>query len=135
MKYLILLFLILTSLFANNSKEILLLHSYNSGLKWSDGITQGIKEVFEKYPQFELTIEYMDSKKIDTKEYLETLTNLYEKKFSNRKYDAIITADNYAYKFALQNHKKLFNNSNIVFCGVENFVKNSIPKNSTSYIV
>ena len=25
------------------------------------------------------------------------------KKFSNRKYDVIITADNYAYEFALQN--------------------------------
>lgn len=134
MRYLILFFLILTTLFANNSKEILLLHSYNSGLKWSDGITSGVKEVFDKYPNYELTIEYMDSKKIDTKEYLETLTSLYEKKFSNRKYDVIITADNYAYEFALQNHKKLFNSSNIVFCGVENFVKSSIPKDLEKYI-
>ena len=46
----------------------------------------------------------------------------------------IITADNYAYEFALQNHKKLFNNSNIVFCGVENFVKSSIPKDLEKYI-
>ncbi len=134
MRYLILFFLILTTLFANNSKEILLLHSYNSGLKWSDGITSGVKEVFDKYPNYELTIEYMDSKKIDTKEYLQTLTSLYEKKFSNRKYDVIITADNYAYEFALQNHKKLFNSSNIVFCGVENFVKSSIPKDLEKYI-
>ena len=134
MRYLILFFLILTTLFANNSKEILLLHSYNSGLKWSDGITLGVKEVFDKYPNYELTIEYMDSKKIDTKEYLQTLTSLYEKKFSNRKYDVIITADNYAYEFALQNHKKLFNSSNIVFCGVENFVKSSIPKDLEKYI-
>lgn len=134
MRYLILFFLILTTLFANNSKEILLLHSYNSGLKWSDGITSGVKEVFDKYPNYELTIEYMDSKKIDTKDYLQTLTSLYEKKFSNRKYDVIITADNYAYEFALQNHKKLFNSSNIVFCGVENFVKSSIPKDLEKYI-
>lgn len=134
MRYLILFFLILTTLFANNSKEILLLHSYNSGLKWSDGITLGVKEVFDKYPDYELSIEYMDSKKIDTKEYLENLTSLYEKKFSNRKYDVIITADNYAYEFAIQNHKKLFNNSNIVFCGVENFVKSSILKDLEKYI-
>lgn len=134
MRYLILFFLILTTLFANNSKEILLLHSYNSGLKWSDGITLGVKEVFDKYPDYELSIEYMDSKKIDTKEYLESLTSLYEKKFSSRKYDVIITADNYAYEFAMQNHKKLFNNSNIVFCGVENFVKSSIPKDLEKYI-
>lgn len=134
MKYLILFFLTISTLFANSSKEILLLHSYNSGLKWSDGITQGIKEVLKKYPDYELSIEYMDSKRIDTKEYLETLTNLYEKKFSNRKYDVIITADNYAYEFALKNHKKIFNSSNIVFCGVENFDKASIPKELEKYV-
>ena len=39
MKYITLLFLIITALFGSNSKEILVLHSYNDGLKWSDGIT------------------------------------------------------------------------------------------------
>ena len=87
----------ISTLFANNSKEILLLHSYNSGLKWTDGITQGVKEVLEKYPEYELSIEYMDSKKIDDKDYFDSLMNLYEKKFSNRKYDVIISADNYAF--------------------------------------
>jgi signal transduction histidine kinase/ABC-type uncharacterized transport system substrate-binding protein len=128
MKYLILLFLLISSIFANNSKEVLLLHSYNSGLKWSDGITQGIKDIFEKYPQYELTIEYMDSKKIDSQEYFDSLLSLYEKKFLNRKYEVIIAADNYAYEFVIKNHKKLFSNSSIVFCGVENFDKNFIPK-------
>lgn len=128
MKYLIILFLLISSTFANNSKEVLLLHSYNSGLKWSDGITQGIKEIFDKYPQYDLSIEYMDSKKIDSPEYFDNLMSLYEKKFSNRKYEVIITADNYAYEFVLKNYKKLFYNSAVVFCGVENFDKNSIPK-------
>jgi signal transduction histidine kinase/ABC-type uncharacterized transport system substrate-binding protein len=128
MKSFILLFLLISSTFANNSKEILLLHSYNSGLKWSDGITQGIKEIFDKYPQYDLSIEYMDSKKIDSPEYFDNLMSLYEKKFSNRKYEVIITADNYAYEFVLKNYKKLFYNSAVVFCGVENFDKNSIPK-------
>ena len=125
MKYLILFLLAISTLFANSSKEILLLHSYNSGLKWTDGITQGVKEVLEKYPEYELSIEYMDSKKIDDKDYFDSLMNLYEKKFSNRKYDVIISADNYAYEFVLKNYKKLFNGSSIVFCGVENFNKNS----------
>lgn len=134
MKYLILFFLTIFSLFASNSKEILLLHSYNSGLKWSDGITQGIKDVLDKYPDYELTIEYMDSKKIDSQDYFDTLMSLYEKKFSNRKYDVIISADNYAYEFVLKNHKKLFNNSSVVFCGVENFNKNLITKDLSEYV-
>ena len=32
----------------------MLLHSYNNGLKWTDGITQGAKEVLDKYPEARL---------------------------------------------------------------------------------
>lgn len=46
------------------------------GLKWTDNITLGVKEVLEKYPEYELTVEYMDSKKINTKEYFDSLLNL-----------------------------------------------------------
>ncbi|QKE29866.1 two-component system sensor histidine kinase [Arcobacter acticola] len=134
MKFLILFFLTITTIFANSSKEILLLHSYNNGLKWTDGITQGIKEILDKYPEFELTIEYMDSKKIDSQEYFDILMNLYEKKFSNRKYSVVIAADNYAYEFVLKNHKKLFDESSVVFTGVENFDKDFIPLELKKYV-
>jgi hypothetical protein len=63
-------------------KEILLLHSYNKGLKWSDGISKGVSEVFSNYPEFEITTEYMDSKKIDSNHYFDALLNLYDKKFT-----------------------------------------------------
>ena len=134
MKFLILFFLTITTIFANSSKEILLLHSYNNGLKWTDGITQGVKEILDKYPQYELTIEYMDSKKIDSQEYFDILMKLYEKKFSNRKYLVVIAADNYAYEFVLENHKKLFDNSSVVFTGVENFDNNFIPLELKKYV-
>ncbi len=137
MKYLILfiLFLLTISAFASTtSKEILLLHSYNSGLKWTDGITQGVKDVLDKYPQYELDIEFMDSKKLDNQEYLESLMKFYDKKFSIKKYDTIIVADNFAYDFVLKNYRKLFDGSSIVFCGIENFSKNSIPKELSKYI-
>ena len=134
MKFLILFFLTITTIFANSSKEILLLHSYNNGLKWTDGITQGVKEILDKYPQYELTVEYMDSKKIDSQEYFDILMSLYEKKFSNRRYAVVIAADNYAYEFVLKNHNKLFDKSSIVFSGVENFDKNSIPLDLKKYV-
>ena len=134
MKFLLFFILSITTLFANNPKEILLLHSYNNGLKWTDGITQGAKEVLDKYPDYELTVEYMDSKKIDSQEYFDILMSLYEKKFSNRKYEVIIAADNYAYEFVLKNHKKLFDKSSVVFTGVENFDKNFIPLDLKKYV-
>ncbi len=134
MKYLILFLLTISAFASTTSKEILLLHSYNSGLKWTDGITQGAKDVLDKYPQYELDIEFMDSKKLDDQDYLESLMKFYDKKFSIKKYDAIIVADNFAYDFVLKNYRKLFDGSSIVFCGIENFSKNSIPKELSKYI-
>lgn len=128
MRLLIIFIIFALHLFAFEKNELLLLHSYNKGLKWSDGISKGIIEVFKNHPQYELTTEYMDSKKIDTKEYFETLLKLYELKFSKREYKAVLVADNYAYIFALKYHKKLFKNAPIIFCGVENFEQKSIPE-------
>ena len=134
MKLLLSFLLLLSYLYANSQKEILLLHSYNMGLKWTDNITFGVKEILEKHPDYELTVEYMDSKKINTKEYFDSLLNLYEKKFSNRKYEILIAADNYAFNFALNHHKKIFNNIPIVFTGVENFKEDMIPKDLRRYV-
>ncbi len=134
MKYVLLVILIFTSLFSSNTNEILLLHSYNKGLKWSDSISKGLEDVLKEHPDYELTTEYMDSKKIDSKEYFNLLLNLYKKKFSTRKYKVIIVADNYAFEFALKNHKTLFNKVPIVFCGVENLNKKDIPLNQQRYV-
>ncbi len=131
--FLIILFFI-SSLQALEQKSILLLHSYNSGLKWSDGITEGIEEGLKDNLLYELSIEYMDSKKIDNKEYFNTLKELYKKKFSTRKYDIIIAADNYAYNFVLENHEEIFNKTAVVFCGVENFKQKDIPSYLKPYV-
>tara|TARA_R110002033_G_scaffold9971_1_gene32569 strand:+ start:45738 stop:47909 length:2172 start_codon:yes stop_codon:yes gene_type:complete len=134
MKYILFLLLILSSLCANNKKEILLLHSYNNGLKWSDEITNGLQSVISRYPNYELTIEYMDTKKNHSKEYFEILSLLYTKKYADKKYDLIITADNYAFNFALTNNKKIFHDTPIIFCGLENYDKIKIPNNMKNSI-
>jgi len=123
MKTFIAILIFLSTLYAQTPKEILLLHSYNKGLKWTDGISDGVNSVFKNYPQYEITTEYMDSKKIDTPEYFSALFTLYKKKFSKREYEVIIVADNYAFEFALKHHKELFHKVPIIFCGVENFNK------------
>ena len=138
MKFIFFTLTLLSFLFANSQKEILLLHSYNNGIKWSDDITAGIKNTLLEYPNYELTIEYMDSKKINSPEYFNILYQLFRKKLSTRKYDVIITADNYAFSFALSNHKEIFNNSPIVFCGIENFESINVPdklKNSITGVI
>ncbi|WP_238098893.1 sensor histidine kinase [Sulfurospirillum diekertiae] len=83
-----------------------------------------------KHPQYELTTEYMDSKKIESENYFDELLDLYRKKFRNRQYNAIIVADNYAYDFVLKYHRELFPNTPVIFCGVENFN----PKELDTYL-
>ena len=68
MRRLLLLLFLFTSTVIAYDKEVLLLHSYNKGLKWSDGISEGVNEVFSNYPEFEVTTEYMDSKKLITQD-------------------------------------------------------------------
>ncbi len=126
MKKILIILILLSTLHASSTKEVLLLHSYNKGLKWTDGISDGVSSVFEKYPQYEITTEYMDSKKIDTPEYFSALFTLYKKKFFKRKYKVVIAADNYAFKFVLEHHDELFNNIPIIFCGIENFNKKDL---------
>jgi len=131
LKIIIILFIYSSFLFSN---EILLLHSYNKGLKWSDGISRGVQDVILKHPQYELTTEYMDSKKIESENYFTELLNLYKKKFSSRHYSAVIVADNYAYEFALKYHKELFPKTPIIFCGVENFNSKDINTDLKQYV-
>jgi hypothetical protein len=80
MKKVILLVLCLFQFALANNKEVLLLHSYNKGLRWSDGISRGISSVFDQHLGFEVTTEYMDSKKIASAEYFNSLLNLYRQK-------------------------------------------------------
>ncbi len=128
--------IVILSLFFSflSANEILLLHSYNKGLKWSDGISAGVEEVMKKYPNFELTTQYMDSKKVESEQYSEELLKLYEKKFNNQKYNVIIAADNYAYEFALQYHERIFKKVPIVFCGLENFHTKTIPPDAKPFV-
>jgi len=138
MKFIFFTLTLFSFLFANSQKEILLLHSYNDGLKWTDNITNGIKSIITDHPDYELTIEYMDSKKINSSDYFNILHQLYQKKFAPRKYDAIIVADNYAFNYALTNHKTIFNNSPIIFCGIENLhdiqISNTIKSSTTGVV-
>ncbi|MBE0491019.1 MAG: PAS domain-containing protein [Sulfurospirillum sp.] len=134
MRFIVISILLLIQLFADTPKEILLLHSYNKGLKWSDGISDGVLSVVKNYPEYELTTEYMDSKKINTQAYFTSLLDLYQKKFTNRKYAAIITADNYAFSFALKYHDLLFKDTPIIFCGIENFENIEIPQDKQQFV-
>ena len=112
-------------------KEVLLLHSYHKGYEWTNSISIAIENSF-KYTDVEITTEYMDTKRIYSEDYMESLFTFYKKRYKNRKFDAIIASDNNALEFLNTYHDKIFSNTPIVFCGINNFNKKTF-KNYNIY--
>ncbi len=130
-KILILLSLLLIPLFAQDSyKEVLLLHSYHKGYKWTDDISTAIEKNFNKYNNINLTTIYMDTKRVSTLNYYRKLKGLYKEQFLNRKFDVIIASDNSALEFLIDYQNELFPNTPILFCGINYFDEKTLEKNN-----
>ncbi len=131
MRYLLLLsFLCSMVLAATLPKEVLLIHSYHKGYKWSDTISDAIEREFATDPgTINLTTVYMDSKKIATADYFDKLADLYKLQFGGRIFDLIMVADNNAFNFAIRYHDYLFAYKPVLFCGVNNFDKAFLQEN------
>ncbi len=102
-----------------NKPRVLIVNSYNKGLKWSDGIMEGIESVLSA--EFDISVEYMDCKRYLSDTYFKALYDLYELKYNDVDLDIIISTDDNAYQFLLENHQSLFPAVPVVFCGVNNF--------------
>ena len=133
MKKILLLYFLIFFNFSNaleNSKEVLLLHSYHKGYKWSDDISKAIEDKFAPFENIELTTMYMDTKRILDPIYLNKLANLYKEQLSNRKFDLIIVSDNNAFEFIIRYHDYLFENIPVLFCGINNFDRALLDENN-----
>jgi diguanylate cyclase (GGDEF)-like protein len=116
---------------SNGKKQVLVLNSYDSNMKWTGDIVNGIKTVLDD-KKYELYIDYMDIKKNYTDEYTEKIEDLLKYKYKDKQFDLIITSDNDAYDFMKRYHNKLFSSIPLVFCGLNYYSENDISNiNST----
>ena len=77
--------------------NVLLLQSYHQGYKWSDELGQGVMEILQD--EMQVHIEYMDTKKYYSPEYLLKLKDFLMVKSESIDFDLIIAADNNAFEF------------------------------------
>ncbi|HEY5956886.1 MAG TPA: ABC transporter substrate binding protein, partial [Polyangiaceae bacterium] len=110
-----------TPAWAAKTRHVLVLNSYHPTYTWTRNIVDGAQSVLDKLPDVELSIEYMDTKKLYTPDYLAKLADVYAAKFANIHYDAVISTDDDALNFLLKYRDRLFPNVPVVFCGVNNF--------------
>ena len=111
--------------------RVLVLHSYHQGMSWTDGIQRGIRETFLKYStngNYELMVEYMDTKRYQSPEYFSRLAEVYALKYSNNRPDLILTSDDDAFHFLQDWHEKIFAGVPAVFCGVNYYTENTAAR-------
>ena len=107
----------------NTLKHVLILNSYHSGLEWTDKQVKAATEFLsQNEPDIELYIEYMDTKRIFSRDYLNKLYHLYLAKYSGVDFDAIITTDDNALQFVYDYHSsELFKEAPVVFSGINDY--------------
>ncbi|CAG35754.1 hybrid sensor histidine kinase/response regulator [Desulfotalea psychrophila] len=110
-------------------KNVLFLNSYQNGYAWSDKIVEGARDVFSKSGMpIELHIEYMDTKRFNSPEYLSNISKHYSLKYRDYTFSAIIVSDNNALDFMLRHHDNLFPGVPVIFCGINNFKPQLLEK-------
>ncbi len=107
---------------AEQTPRVLYINAYHRGFIWSDGIEQGLREVFQASGRkIDLYIEFLDTKRFPELAYLEPLALGFAMKHGKVAYDAVIVSDNAAFEFAVKYREKLFPNCPLVFCGYNAF--------------
>src|SRR5689334_8891059 len=103
-------------------RQVLVLHSYHMGYKWTDEMTQGIRSALrEEGKSVQVRYEYMDTKRVSDPAYFRLLHESYKYKYRTSRFDVIIATDNDAFDFLKQYRDDLFPATPVIFCGVNYF--------------
>lgn len=105
-------------------KRVLIINSYHQGLSWTDDIVKGIESELmqpEDSARIELYFEYMDTKRFYGERYEHTLHEKLLEKYSKKRFDVVIVADNDALIFVQKYYDRLFPSTPVVFCGINSY--------------
>jgi len=103
------------------NKKILVINSYHRGYLWSDRIMEGLEDSLSKLKNTEVYYEFLDTKRIYSREYMENLTNIFRLKYQKSRFDAIVVSDDNGFNFVLGIHDTVFKKAPVVFCGINDY--------------
>mgnify|MGYP001176824443 CR=1 FL=1 len=99
--------------------SVLVIHSYDQGLAWTYRQNEGILNTLAGAEEsLQVYVEYMDSRNYPDSGNLERFREYCRYKYSDREIDIVITTDEAALRFALDNRAELFSDAPVVFSGV-----------------
>jgi PAS domain-containing protein/HPt (histidine-containing phosphotransfer) domain-containing protein len=103
------------------TRHVLVLNAYHPTYGWTANIVAGVRAELDALEDVDLSIEFMDTKKIYTPEYAASLAALFAQKYAKIRFDLIISSDDDALNFLLEYRDRLFAGVPAVFCGVNNY--------------
>lgn len=81
-------------------KQILVLHSYEPSYQWTSDFQKGIDSTLALADTpTKVSIEYLDTKRVNSEEYLSTLQSYLSSKYKDYEFDGVIVTDDNALKF------------------------------------
>jgi len=106
---------------AASSRHVLVINSYHEGYSWTDGEVAGIRSVLGQDPGTVLSVEYLDWRRLPTQENRDAFLHLLATRYGSDRPDLVLTTDNPALDFVLDNRNPLFAGIPIVFCGINDY--------------
>jgi hypothetical protein len=99
--------------------QVLIIHSYHSGLTWTDAIMSGIRDTLVgQDPSIQLTAEYLDARRYPEPRFSTRIRELVLAKIQRATPNLVMVADNQALDLILEQGQHLFPGVPIVFCGI-----------------
>jgi len=110
-----------TAFAAGPEYRVLVLHSYHSGLAWTDSVQRGLAESLSASGlNIDIHVEYMDLLRYRDRiaPIKEHIAHTLESKFKDQPPNVIVVSDNDALEFILAERPKWAPNAPVVFCGI-----------------
>ncbi|HSN58518.1 MAG TPA: diguanylate cyclase [Clostridiaceae bacterium] len=110
-------------------KNVLIIHSYEENYRWTSDIDKGIIESFPK-DSLNIFTDYMDSKRVKGDGYYGEFMDFQRSKYQGISFDLIMCSDNEALDYMLNYGSRIFGETPVVFCAVNDFDKSLLEGRS-----
>lgn len=100
-------------------KSVLIIHSYNTEYQWTADISRGMMEAFHDTGKpFLVCTEFMDWKRFPDESRIDSFAQQISSKYPPGSVDIILTSDDRALEFVMENRSTLFSGLPVVHSGV-----------------
>lgn len=105
-KYFVLFILVIFNVFSN-TRNILFLNSYSRDFAWTEQQLKGVEDSFAGDENYNFYYEYLDSKNIESKNYIKRFKEIFEEKYGDKDLEMVVVTDDFAFNFVRENSNLL----------------------------